>query len=217
MQISKEHLKTLDIIVKLSMDNASRSFSKTIKHAALIELVKTELVDISEITEEMNNDFREMVASMLCLEGPLNGKLMFMVPLDGALILQDFYLREVPGTSKEFDEITEGTVQEIGNILASAIGNTFATDLGSMLLPTPPQVVCDFAGTIFAQLIFEDGINSDKILITETKFKLHNTEIDCYFFLLPDLNSLTESLTKFQKSDNSFPENSHTVGAEGPI
>jgi chemotaxis protein CheY-P-specific phosphatase CheC len=71
MQISKEHLKILDIIVKISMDNASRSFSKTIKHAALIESVKTELVDISEITAEMNNDFREMVASMLRLEGPL--------------------------------------------------------------------------------------------------------------------------------------------------
>ncbi len=53
MQLSKEHLKILDIIVQMGIDNASRRFSKTIKHAALIELVKTELVDISVITEEM--------------------------------------------------------------------------------------------------------------------------------------------------------------------
>ena len=81
MQISKEHLKILDIIIKMGMDNASRRFSKTIKHAALIELVKTELVDISEITEEMNKDLREMVASMLRLEGSFSGKLLFMIPL----------------------------------------------------------------------------------------------------------------------------------------
>ncbi|GAX60071.1 chemotaxis protein [Candidatus Scalindua japonica] len=201
MRISNEHLKMLDIIVKISIDNASRSFSKSIKHAALIELVKTELVDISEITEEMNNDFREMVASMLRLEGSLNGKIMFMIPLDGALILQDFYLQETTGTAKEFNELTEGTVQEIGNILASAIGNTFASGMGSML-PTPPQVLCDFAGSIFNQLIFEESINNDKILLTETKFRLHDTEIDCYFFLLPDLSTLEQSLSKFENKDN---------------
>ena len=202
MQLSKEHLKILDIIVKIGMDNASRRFSKTIKHAALIELVKTELVDISVITEEMNNDLREMVASMLRLEGSLNGKLLFMIPLDGALVLQDFYMQQPPGTSKEFDEFTEGTVQEIGNILASSIGNSFATDLGSILLPTPPQVLCDFAGTIFTSLIFEDGMDNDKILLTETKFNIHDTEIDCYFFLLPDLDSLKESLDKLDKSES---------------
>ncbi len=208
MDISKEHLKILDIIVKISMDNASRSFSKTIKHAALIELVKTVMADISKITEEMNNDFREMVASILRLEGSLNGKLMFMIPLDGALMLQDFYLQDEPGTAKEFDEFTEGTVQEIGNILASAIGNSFAAGFGSMLLPTPPQVLCDFAGSIFTQLIFEESIDNDKILLTETKFKLSNTEIDCYFFLLPDLNTLEESLSNYEQATNIDLSNS---------
>ena len=202
MQISKEHLKILDIIIKIGMDNASRRFSKIIKRAALIELVKTELVDISEITEKMNSDLREMVAAMLRLEGSFSGKILFMIPLDGALVLQDLYIGQPPGTSKEFDEFTEGTVQEIGNILASSIGNSFASDLGSKLLPTPPQVVCDFAGTIFESLIFEEGMNNDKIFLTETKFNLHDTEIDCYFFLLPDIDSLTKSLNKLEKSEN---------------
>ena len=201
MQISKKQLKTLDILIKKSIDNTSCRFSKTIKRDVLIELVKTELVDISKITEEMNNDLREMAASTLRLEGTFNGKLLFMIPLDGALALQDFYMQQPPGTSKEFDEFTEGTVQEIGNILASSIGNSFASDLGSELLPTPPHVLCDFAGTIFTSLIFEDGMDTDKILLTETKFSLHDTEIDCYFFLLPDLPSLKESLIKLEKSD----------------
>jgi chemotaxis protein CheC len=200
MQLSKEHLKILDIIVKIGIDKASQKFTKTIKHPALIELVKTSQVNISEITEEMNSDFREMVASMLRLEGSMNGKLLFMVPLEGALLLQDYYMQESPGTSKEFDEFTEGTVQELGNILASAIGNSFASDLGATLLPTPPQVLCDFAGTIFSLLIYEDGIDNDTILLTETKFKLHDTEIDCYFFLLPDINSLEKTLKKFEES-----------------
>ncbi len=202
MQISKEHLKILDIVVKMGMDNASRRFSKTIRRAALIELAKTKLVDISEITEEMNNDLREMVASMLRLEGTFNGKLLFMIPLEGALTLQDFYIGQPQGTSKEYDEFTEGTVQEIGNILASSIGNSFASDLGSQLLPPPPQVLCDFAGTIFTALIFEEAMDNDKILLTETKFNIHDTEIDCYFFLLPEIDSLEKTLNKLEKTES---------------
>ena len=202
MQISKQHMKILDIIVKLGMDNASRAFSKTIKKGTLIELVRIKMVDFSEITEEMNNDTREMIAAILGLEGGFQGKLLFMIPFDGALMLQDFYLGSPEGSTKEFDEFTEGTVQEVGNILASSLGNSFAADFGSMLLPTPPRVMCEFAGTIFSTLVLEEGMYEDKILLIETKFKIHKTEIDCYFFLLPDINTLEESLNKLEKSTN---------------
>lgn len=190
----------LDIFVKISIDNASRAFSKTIKHGALIELARTELVDISKITEEMNNDFREMAGSMLQLKGVLKGKLLFMIPFDGALVLQDYYMCSPQGTSKEFNEYTEATVQELGNILASSIGNSLASDFGSTVLPTPPQVICDFAGTIFQSLILEEGIDHDKILLIEAKFKIYRTEIDCYFFLLLDIDTMEESLSKLEKS-----------------
>ena len=200
MQITKEHMKMLDIIVKISIDNASRAFSKTIKHGALIELARTELVDISEITEEMNNDSREMAGAMLQLNGVLKGKLLFMIPFDGALVLQDYYMCSPKGTSKKFDEYTEATVQEIGNILAGSIGNSLASDFGSTVLPTPPQVICDFAGTIFQSLILEEGIDHDTILLIEAKFKIYHTEIDCYFFLLLDIDTMEELLSKLENS-----------------
>ncbi len=207
MQITKEHIKMLDIIVKISIDNASRAFSKTIKHGALIELARTELVDVSEITEEMNKDSREMAGAMLHLNGVLKGKLLFMIPFDGALALQDYYMCSPEGTSKKFDEYTEATVQEIGNILASSIGNSLASDFGSTVLPTPPQVICDFAGTIFQSLILEEGIDHDKILLIEAKFKIYHTEIDSYFFLLLDIDTMEESLSKLENSTTGNTEN----------
>jgi chemotaxis protein CheY-P-specific phosphatase CheC len=200
MQITKEHIKMLDIIIKISIDNASRAFSKAIKHGALIELARTELVDVSEITEEMNNDFREMAGAMLQLNGALKGKLLFMIPFDGALVLQDYYMCSPQGTSTEFNEYTAATVQEIGNILASSIGNSLASDFGSTVLPTPPQVICDFAGTIFSSLILEEGIVHDKILLIEAKFKIYHTEIDSYFFLLLDIDTMEELLSKLEQS-----------------
>ncbi len=193
-------MKMLDIIIKISIDNASRAFSKAIRHGASIELVRTELVDVSEITEEMNNDSREMAGAMLQLNGVLKGKLLFMIPYDGALVLQDYYMCSPQGTSKEFDEYTEATVQELGNILASSIVNSLASDFGSTIMPTPPQVICDFAGTIFSSLVLEEGVDHDKILLIEAKFKIYHTEIDCYFFLLLDIDTMEELLSKLENS-----------------
>ncbi|MCP5006960.1 MAG: hypothetical protein GY941_23880 [Planctomycetes bacterium] len=200
MTISNEHMKILDIFIKICMDNASRVFSKTIRHGALLELVKTKMVDIAAATEEMNNDCREMVGAILELTGEFPGKLLFMIPMEGAYVLQDMYLSSPPGTTKEYDEFTEGTIQEIGNILGSSIGNTLASDFGSTVLPTPPHVMSDFAGTIFQTLILEEAMEHDELILTETNFKIHNTEIDCYFFLIPDINTLDDSLSKLEKA-----------------
>ncbi len=178
------------------MDNASRVFSKTIKRETSIELVSTKTVNIGKATEEMNNDSREMIGAMLGLMGEFPGKLLFMIPREDALVLQDLYLGSPPGTTRNLDEYTEGTIQEIGNILASSIGNTLASDFGSTILPTPPLVLCDFAGSIFQTLILEDAMEHDELVLTETRFKLSDTEIDCCFFLIPDINTLEESLSQ---------------------
>ncbi|GJQ58724.1 MAG: hypothetical protein D8M57_11440 [Candidatus Scalindua sp. AMX11] len=199
MNITEEQMKILDIFIKICMDNASRVFSKTIKRGALIELVHTQMVDIGKATEDMNNDSREMVGAMLGLMGEFPGKLLFMIPREDALVLQDLYLGSPPGSTKSLDEYTEGTIQEIGNILGSSIGNTLAADFGSTILPTPPQVMCDFAGTIFQTLILEEAMEHDELILTETKFKLSDTEIDCNFFLIPDINTLDDSMYKLEK------------------
>ena len=124
-----------------------------------------------------------------------------MVPVDGAFVLQDLYLTSPPGTTKELNEFTKGTVQEIGNIIASSIGNTLASDFGSTQLPTPPQVICDFAGSIFETFILEEAIEQNDLLLIKTKFKLHNTKIDSYLFLIPDINTLEDSLDKLEKME----------------
>ncbi len=72
--------------MKISMDNASRIFSKTIKRNALIELVRKKMVDIGKATEEMNNDCRKMVGAMLGLIEEFPGKLLFMIPVEGGLV-----------------------------------------------------------------------------------------------------------------------------------
>ena len=194
MNITQDRLKVLEIMSSLSIDRASRALSKSLRTGAKISLSKIYIADFSETTEKMNEDQREMISVMVNFKGDEGCKLLFMLPLEGSLIITDLFLRQRIGTSKEYDVFTESAVQEIGNILASHISNALVSDFNAKLIPQPPQVHNDYAGVIFTNLVLEQGMMDDKLLLIETIFEISGTEIECYLFLAPEMNSFAKLL-----------------------
>lgn len=137
MNISQERLKILEIMSSLSIDRASRALSKSLRTGARISLSKVSIADLSKTTEKMNEDQREMTSVMVNFKGKEGCKFLFMLPLEGSLILTDLFLRQRIGTAKEFDVFAESSIQELGNILASHISNALVSDFNATLIPQP--------------------------------------------------------------------------------
>ncbi|MEB2308140.1 MAG: chemotaxis protein CheC [Candidatus Brocadiaceae bacterium] len=194
MNITQDRLKILEIMSSLSIDRASRALSKSLRTGARISLSKVSIADFGETTEKMNEDQREMISVMVNFKGNEGCKLLFMLPLEGSLILTDLFLRQRIGTSKECDVFTESAIQELGNILASHISNALVSDFNAQLIPQPPQVHNDYAGVIFTNLVLEQGMIDDKLLLIETIFEISGTELECYLFLVPEMNSFVKLL-----------------------
>ncbi|MDN3513930.1 MAG: chemotaxis protein CheC [Candidatus Brocadia sp.] len=194
MDITQDRLKILEIMSSLSIDRASRALSKSLRTGARISLSKVFIADLSGATEKMNEDQREMISVMVDFKGDEGCKLLFMLPLEGSLIITDLFLRNRLGTSKEYDIFTESAVQELGNILASHISNALVSDFNAKLIPQPPQIRNDYAGVIFSNLVMEQGIVNDKLLLIETIFEISGTKLECYLFLVPEMTSFTKLL-----------------------
>lgn len=131
MNITQDRLKILEIMTGISIDRASRALSKSLRTGAKISLSKIFIADLSETTEKMNEDQREMTSVMVDFKGNEGCRLLFMLPLEGSLILTDLFLRQRIGTSKAYDVFTESAVQELGNILASHISNALVSDFSA--------------------------------------------------------------------------------------
>lgn len=194
MNITQDHLKILEIMSSLSIDRASRALSKSLRTGAKISLSKVFIADFNETTEKMNEDQREMTSVMVNFKGKEGCKFLFMLPLEGSLILTDLFLRQSIGTSKEFDVFAESAIQEVGNILASHISNALVSDFNATLIPEPPQVHNDYAGVIFSNLVLEQGMVDDQLLLIETIFEISGTELECYLFLVPEMTSFEKLL-----------------------
>jgi chemotaxis protein CheC len=197
-----EEFKVVELISKISIDRASQVFSKTIKAGSKIEIVRLRKIDISEISEEIEKDDKEVSGAIVQLDGDAPAKLIFMIGVESSLILVDLFLRLEPGTTKEFNIYAESTIQEIGNILASSISNVFVKDFDIALTPSPPVVLCDYSSSIFNTILMDEAyLGDDEILLIDTKFFIVKKEIDCTLFLMPTLDASKILFEKY-KSNN---------------
>ncbi len=179
--------KAVQLIAQLSVDRASQVLSKLVKTGARIVLEKAYIADISAATEQVNAEMTEVdvIGSMVDMVGDAPFKFLFYADAPSCLILTDLMLQRKVGIAKEFDIYVRSAVQEIGNILSSAVCNVFSTDFEISLKPTPPKVVHDFIGTVFQEFVIGAASETDDVLIIESRFHIISHDIRCNMFILP--------------------------------
>ncbi len=176
----------LRIVAKLSIDKASQVLSKMVKAGSRIELEKVYLADISKATEAvMDSEQGDVVGAFVDLVGDIPFKFLFYVDAKDSMFLADLILRRPDGTTKTIDVYTMSAVQELGNILSSAITNVFASDFQVAMKPRPPVMVHDYASTIFQEYIMDTASEQNEILMIESVFRVVKLDIKCRMFLLP--------------------------------
>ncbi len=177
--------KVIRFIAQLSIDRASQVFSKFIKTAATIELVNAYMTDISAAAGEMGRLDKEVIGVFVDIKGEAELKFLFFVEPQGCKILTELILRRAAGTTTELDLYAKSAVQEIGNIIASAISNVFSADCQMPLQPSPPVVVHDFLGTLLEEYLLDVAVEKNKVFIIQSKFYIVSKNIDCFMLLMP--------------------------------
>ncbi len=181
--------KAIKLIAQLSIDRSSQVFSKLIKTGASITMENAYIADISNLTGRINENDEPVVGAFIDLVGDAPFKFLFYVRIEDSFILTDLMLRRSAGSTKSLDIYASSAVQEIGNIIASAISNVFSTDFQIGMKPTPPVVVSDYAGTIFQEYIMSAATQKNEILLIESKFQVLKNNVKCHLFILPIGNS----------------------------
>lgn len=177
--------RAVQLIAEQSIDKASQSLSKMLKAGASIELKRVVMVDVADISADLTRETEEVIGSFVDLIGDAPFKFLFYVDTQGAFTLTDLLMRRTAGTTKDFDIYVSSTIQEIGNILASAVANTFSNNFQMSLKPSPPLVFNDFAATLFQELIFDAATEENKILVMESRFEVIKMNLPCRIFVIP--------------------------------
>ena len=177
--------RAIRLVAQISIDKSSQVLSKLVKTGAMIEMQDAFLADLPSLTERVARENDEVVGALIDLGGDATFKFLFFVTLNDSFLLADLLLRRALGTTTTLDQYASSAVQEIGNILASAIAGVFSSDFDINLRPNPPLVVHDFAGSIFQEFLISAVDQRNEILLIESCFRVVQHDIHCRMFLVP--------------------------------
>ena len=118
---------------------------------------------------------------------------MFLVyPPKTAMSLVDLLMGQEPGTTQEITEMEASALGEMRNIMGSFYLNALSDASGLVLMPSPPAVIMDLAGSILDVALADILQESDDALVVEAIFSTKDQQITGNFLVLPSPSFLKQ-------------------------
>ncbi len=187
------HIDALREIGNIGSGNAASSLAMMLAVQVDISVPTVRILDYEQVMNELGGPEQMIVGLLLCLDGDVNGMIMFLLHQEFANKLLESLLGEDPpdvGAEGAIDEMAYSALQEVANIMAASYVNAIAslTDLNINI--SVPSMCVDMLGAILSVPAIQYANISDKMIFIEDKFSGQNLETPNHILLIPDVESL---------------------------
>ena len=193
-ELSDMHIDALREIGNIGSGNAASSLAMLLADTIDISVPVVRIVDYEQGMDELGGPEQMIVGLLLCLDGDVNGMIMFLLHQNFANTLLGALIGEadVGGT---VDEMSYSALQEVANIMAASYVNAIADLTGFTINISVPSLCVDMLGAILSVPAIHYANISDKMIFIEDKF--HGKELDApnHILLIPDVESLDKIMS----------------------
>ena len=193
-ELSDMHIDALREIGNIGSGNAASSLAMMLSDQIDISVPVVRIVDYEQVMDELGGPEQMIVGLLLCLDGDVNGMIMFLLHQNFANTLLGALIGEadVGGT---VDEMSYSALQEVANIMAASYVNAIADLTGFTINISVPSLCVDMLGAILSVPAIHYANISDKMIFIEDKF--HGKELDApnHILLIPDVESLDKIMS----------------------
>jgi len=179
-------------ISNIGMGHAATALSQMLGDTVMLKVPRVSVTEFAQVPELIGGPEKIVVGVTLSILGDAQGRILLIFPRESAQMLLESLLG-ARGSDRPFDEMEISTLQEVGNILASAYLSALGAMLRISLIPSVPSLACDMAGAVVDHVLIDLGRAGDLALMLETEFYGLGCEpaaIKGHFFVLPDPDSL---------------------------
>ncbi len=192
ISISDLNIQFLDVLQEIGnigAGNATTALAKMINKKVDMDVPKVKVLDFKDVGDTLGGAEKEVVGLLFGVEGDITGLMMYVLSVDSARALLSVLMGEEIEKDKEFSEMEESALKEIGNILAGSYLSSLATLMKLKIKIMPPEVATDMAGAILSVPAIEFGKIDDRVLFIESGITDGEKSVEGYFILVSDINS----------------------------
>ena len=193
-ELSDMHIDALREIGNIGSGNAASSLAMMLSDQIDISVPVVRILDYEQVMEELGGPEQMIVGLLLCLDGDVNGMIMFLLHQNFANTLLASLIGEadVGGT---VDEMSYSALQEVANIMAASYVNAIADLTGFTINVSGPSMCVDMLGAILSVPAIHYANISDKMIFIEDKFHGKDLNAPNHILLIPDVESLDKIMT----------------------
>jgi chemotaxis protein CheC len=193
---NEDVLNKLKVIADKSVLNAAHGFSGMVGRKIHVNRATAEVVPVLTIPEIAGRPDEDAVGIYLRFKGDLEGQMMMIIPYQKAMELVDLMMEVPAGTTRHLGSLERSALGELGNLCGSFFLNSVASLTYAQFQPTPPAVMVDMAGAILDVVVATTGGISENALLMQAGFMDGSRCVEADFWVIPDMNSLSEMLKK---------------------
>lgn len=188
------YFDVLSEIGNIGAGNATTALATLLNTKVDMRVPKVDLMEFSEIGEEMGGEETIMAGIYQMIEGDITGSIMFLLEEKTAKLLVSKLMGLDAPTEGEFSDMEISALKEIGNIITGSYLSSLSTLTNLYINASVPALSIDMCEAILSVPAIEFGELGDKMLLIKTEFT-DDVKLEGYFVLVPDLDSYDKILT----------------------
>ncbi|GAB7015968.1 chemotaxis protein CheC [Methanogenium cariaci] len=193
MELNDQQLDMLKEMGNIGASHAATSLSQMLMSEIEMTVPEVAVIDISQVNKYFGEDVSAMVVFEIQGEIQPAGYIVYHVPRSSAIRLTNTMLGSTD-EDREFNELDESAIIEIGNIMISHFLDATAELLGVVMLPSPPMMTIDMALAAFENILAQVAGDINEIILFSTELKSKNNDISSTIIMLPEEQTLRQIL-----------------------
>lgn len=189
MKLSTVQADAIQELGNIGAAHAATTLSQMLSSTVSMSVPAIKAVDLAELGNHIGDESAALVVFELQGEIPHGGFIIFYITRESAMRLTNTMLG-MTDMNREFNEMDQSALLEVGNIMVSAFLDATAELLGFVMLPSPPALSIDMAHAAMESLIAQLGEEVDEVLLFSTELICEEHKIDSDIIMLPELSTL---------------------------
>lgn len=198
MQLTEVQLDAIRELGNIGAAHAATTLSQMLMCQINMSVPDVQVVDIGQICDYIGDEYSAMVVFQLQGELEPGGYIVLLVSRESALRLTNTMLG-MTDTDREFGEMDQSALLEIGNIMISAFLDGTAMLLGIVMLPSPPDMAIDMAHAGMSSLLATMDADIDEVILFRTELMDEEHMVNSDILFLPDTRTLVDILWLLEK------------------
>ncbi len=190
IDVTSKDLSEFQVVANIGAANAAESLSKILNKRIDLSIPEIAVRPTEHIPKYIGDMDSIYMGIMMPVQGDIKGTVLFIFKEQTGFELVDLLYGTTSRETRVLSEDGQSALQELTNIVGSAVINVFAEKTSLVIKPGLPTIVHDYLESVIDSILVLHNMVDEYAVVMDTSFYFEDDQIIGNLMILPEAQSL---------------------------